>query len=265
MTTTIIIPARLNSTRLPGKVLLPIADKPLVYYAWKQAVEADIFRVIVAVDDQKVFDAVKDFGGNPVMTSQYPTCGTDRCAEVVRDHNIDSNKIICLQADEPRITPAHMRRVEQSMEEQDCDVATLMTPIHHVAKYLSPDVVKVVPSYDDRALFFSRSPIPHFRDGMQGFDWKGKVFKHIGIYGFWRGSLIGADQATSPLGHAEKLEQLNWLYHGMTIQLGLIHDECGGIDTQQDYERFKNEIESKTLESDNETEDGVDAGSAENA
>lgn len=263
MTTTIIIPARIGSTRLPGKVLLPIADKPLVYYAWKQAVEADIGRVIVAVDDQRVFDAVKEFGGETAMTSQYPTCGTDRCAEVVRDHGIDSNKIICLQADEPRIKADHISRVANVLGNGNCDVATLMTPIHKVAKYLSPDVVKVVPTYDDHALYFSRSPIPYFRDGMQGFDWKGKVFKHIGIYAFWRGSLIGADQATSPIGYAEKLEQLNWLYHGMTIQLGLINDECGGIDTQQDYERFKNEVELPTGDVDNEY--GNDTGSAENA
>ncbi len=238
----------MKSTRLPEKVLLPIADKPLVYYAWKQAVEAGIGKVFVAVDDQRVFDAVKEFGGNPLMTDNLLLSGTDRVAAAARDHNIDSERIICLQADEPRILPEHIKAVARLM---NGDVATLASQIHKVEEYLSPDIVKVVLDKNDKAIYFSRAPIPYCRDGMQGFDWKGKFLKHIGIYAFWRSSLLKACQMTCVIEHIEKLEQLRWLVHGFKIQVGIV-DHCPrGIDTQADYEEFKKEVESTIMESAN--------------
>jgi 3-deoxy-manno-octulosonate cytidylyltransferase (CMP-KDO synthetase) len=236
-----IIPARFGSTRLPGKPLLAATGKPLIQHvveAARQATRLD--RIIVATDDDRIAAAVRAFGGEVALTrSDHPT-GTDRVAEVVAAMP-EADLIVNLQGDEPEISGAALDLVVSLLEnDPEAPMATLATPIRHLAVYHDPACVKVVKTQRGRALYFSRSPIPAHRDGPPDLRANPPLaLLHLGLYAYRRDFLLGlAKLPPSPLETAEKLEQLRVLEAGFPIALGIVEERGVGIDTPEDYDRF---------------------------
>jgi 3-deoxy-manno-octulosonate cytidylyltransferase (CMP-KDO synthetase) len=234
-----VIPARFASTRLPGKPLLSDTGRPLIQHVVEAARRArSLDRVLVATDDPRIADAVAGFGGEFVMTrADHPT-GTDRVAEVAA-RLTDARIIVNLQGDEPEITGAALDRVVALLDDDpDAPMATLATPIRAEAVYRDPSCVKVVVARNGRALYFSRSPIPHHRDGLPP-DGSDLAYLHLGLYAYRREFLLRlAALPPAPLEAAEKLEQLRVLQAGHPIAVGLVDEPSIGIDTPDDYRRF---------------------------
>jgi 3-deoxy-manno-octulosonate cytidylyltransferase (CMP-KDO synthetase) len=194
--------------------------------------------VIVATDDERIFAAVREFGGRPVMTRDDHVSGTDRVAEVAA--YLASDVIINVQGDEPQLDPAAIDLLAELMRDPSSDMATLAVPIANAETYLSPNVVKLVCDDDGRALYFSRSPIPLVRDGTPDFAARpARFLQHLGIYAYRRHFLLKlAGTPQHPLEQAEKLEQLRVLGTGGTIAVGLVAHAHRGIDTPADYAEF---------------------------
>jgi 3-deoxy-manno-octulosonate cytidylyltransferase (CMP-KDO synthetase) len=233
-----VVPARFASTRLPGKPLLSDTGRPLIQHvvdAARRATRLD--RIIVATDDRRIHDAVIAFGGEAVMTRSDHATGTDRVAEVIASIP-DAGIIVNLQGDEPEITGEALDLVVSLLEgDPAAPMATLATPILDESVYLDPSCVKVVRATNGRALYFSRSPIPHHRDGLPNLPPYGHL--HLGLYAYRREFLMNlARLPQSPLESAEKLEQLRVLEAGHPIAVGLIDEPSVGIDTPDDYRRF---------------------------
>jgi 3-deoxy-manno-octulosonate cytidylyltransferase (CMP-KDO synthetase) len=232
-----VIPARYASTRLPGKPLLDETGRPLIQHVVEAARRASrLGRIIVATDDARIVAAVAAFGGEAVLTRADHATGTDRVAEVAAA--IDSARIVVnLQGDEPEVSGEALDRVVALLDaDPEAPMATLATPIRDEAIYRDPACVKVVCSRRGRALYFSRSPIPHHRDGRTG----GPIaLLHLGLYAYRRDFLLRlAELPPSPLEAAEKLEQLRVLEAGHPIAVGVIEERSVGIDTPEDYRRF---------------------------
>jgi len=211
--TVVIIPARYASTRFPGKVLADLAGKPVIRHVYERVVSAErVHRTVVATDDYRVADAVVSFGGEAVMTSPKHTSGTDRIAEAARITGGDI--IVNVQGDEPLIEPGLIDMVvDRIREDKDIVCSTAASPIRDEKIYSNPNAVKVVTDLRDRALYFSRSPLPYYRDG--GF---GGAYLHVGIYCFRREFLeTYTSLEPSALESAEKLEQLRMLENGYRI------------------------------------------------
>jgi 3-deoxy-manno-octulosonate cytidylyltransferase (CMP-KDO synthetase) len=243
-----VVPARFASTRLPGKPLLCETGRPLIQHVVEAARGAKrLDRVIVATDDPRIAAAVTGFGGEVAMTrADHPT-GTDRVAEVAA--RLPAARIIVnLQGDEPEISGAALDLVVAVLEaDPEAPMATLATPIRAEAVYRDPSCVKVVtarvrthtPTQYRRALYFSRSPIPCYRDGDLPRDGAAMALLHLGLYAYRRDFLLGmATLPPAPLEAAEKLEQLRVLEAGYPIALGLVDEPSIGIDTPDDYRRF---------------------------
>lgn len=223
----IIIPARYQSTRLPGKPLVDIAGKPMVQHVYERACEVrGVDNVFVATDDARIFKAVQAFGGRSVMTSPDHPSGTDRLAEAVR--HVDADIVINLQGDEPLIRPADIETLVEGMQAA-IEVGTLCHRIT-AGEALDPNIVKVVKADNGNALYFSRSPIPYERDGGD----PAEHFKHIGIYGFRRDVLERYSSLPRPMiERAELLEQLRLLSAGITIRVFEVGPAGPGVDTQE--------------------------------
>jgi 3-deoxy-manno-octulosonate cytidylyltransferase (CMP-KDO synthetase) len=237
-----VIPARFASTRLPGKPLLSDTGRPLIQHVVEAARRAkSLDRVLVATDDERIADAVAGFGGEFVMTrADHPT-GTDRVAEVATGL-AEARIIVNLQGDEPEISGAALDRVVALLDgDPEAPMATLATPIRSEAVYRDPSCVKVVLSRTGRALYFSRSAIPHYRDGLPNPAQTEPplAYLHLGLYAYRRDFLLGlASLPRSPLEAAERLEQLRVLQAGHPIAVGLVDEPSIGIDTPGDYRRF---------------------------
>jgi 3-deoxy-manno-octulosonate cytidylyltransferase (CMP-KDO synthetase) len=239
MSVAVVIPARYASTRLPAKPLLRETGKYLIQHSYERAAEANCAAdVIVATDDQRIYDAVLSFGGRVVMTRADHVSGTDRIAEVAA--NLDAEVILNLQGDEPQIEPAALDLLAGLMEVQGTDMATLAVPIRDRETYLNPNVVKVVRDDRGRALYFSRSPIPMVRDGEPDFSTRpARFLQHLGVYAYRRDFLLKfATTPPHPLELTEKLEQLRVLGTGGTIRVGTVEHAHRGIDTPADYAEF---------------------------
>lgn len=259
-----IIPARYASSRFPGKPLADIAGKPMIQRVYEQAKKVlDI--VLVATDDERIYDCVKAFGGEVVMTSPDHTCGTDRVYEAYVKYrsinpqlpiaNCPDNDIVVvnIQGDEPFIQP------EQIQGLLDCfptEIATLVHPFaadDTWADLQNPNYVKVAIAREQqegvfmgRALYFSRSVIPYLR-GVEPTDWlkKGQHFRHIGMYAYRADILQRITQLLpSPLEKSESLEQLRWLENGLTIRVALTNHASIGIDTPEDLQHALDYINS---------------------
>ena len=249
MKVTGIIPARLQSSRLPGKLLLAETGKPLIQYAWKSASCASILggdsgdepSLLIATDSLQIAATVTGFGAQAEMTGDHPS-GTDRIAEVVRKHLPDSDIIVNIQGDEPDIDPESINKVAQLLiDNPNADMATLCAPITDPEILEDSGCVKAVCAADGRALYFSRCPVPFMRDGDRGerLDEDSPWKLHLGIYAYRRDFLLHlAEQPTSPLEELEKLEQLRALELGATIQIAEVPHRSVGIDTPEDYARF---------------------------
>jgi 3-deoxy-manno-octulosonate cytidylyltransferase (CMP-KDO synthetase) len=239
MRVAIVIPARFASSRLPGKPLLRETGKYLIEHVHEQATKAKCASdVIVATDDERIFAAVREFGGRPVMTRDDHASGTDRVAEVAA--YLAADVVINVQGDEPQLDPAAIDLLAELMQDPTSDMATLAVPIASEEIYLSPNVVKVVCDDEGRALYFSRSPIPMVRDGTPDFAARpARFLQHLGIYAYRRHFLLKiAGTPPHPLEQSEKLEQLRVLGTGGTIAVGLVAHAHRGIDTPADYADF---------------------------
>ena len=229
----IVIPARFGSTRLPGKALLPIADKPMVAWVWERAMQAGAEHVVVATDDQRIVDEMTSRGAQVAMTRADHASGTDRLAEVVDQLEWAHDAIVVnLQGDEPLMPVANIQRVAAMLNETTgADMATLMEPLA-AADADQQSVVKVVSSEAGRALYFSRSAIPFHREG----GVPAPMFRHIGLYAYRAGFLqtfVGWPPAVAE--QSESLEQLRALAHDAHIQIELAPETVpAGVDTESD-------------------------------
>lgn len=244
----IVIPARYASTRLPAKALLRETGKYLVQHVYEQALRVrGVETVIVATDDTRILSAVESFGGRAMMTRKDHPSGTDRIAEVVK--SLDVDLVVNLQGDEPLIDPASLEMLADLLrEDAKAEMATLAMPFADLETFHNPNCVKVVCGEGGRALYFSRSPIPHVRDAQPDFAKKPSVFlHHLGLYAYRRDALMSlSGLPPHPLEQLEKLEQLRALGHGWTIKVGVITHAGRGVDTPADYERFVAEYRSLT-------------------
>ena len=229
----IVIPARFGSTRLPGKALLPIADKPMVAWVWERAMQAGAEHVVVASDDQRIVDEMTGRGAQVAMTRADHASGTDRLAEVVDQLEwADEAIVVNLQGDEPLMPVANIQRVAAMLNETaGADMATLMESLAP-ADADQESVVKVVASETGRALYFSRSAIPSHREG----GVPAPMFRHIGLYAYRAGFLqtfVGWPPAAAE--QSESLEQLRALAHDAHIQIELAPETVpAGVDTESD-------------------------------
>jgi 3-deoxy-manno-octulosonate cytidylyltransferase (CMP-KDO synthetase) len=239
MRAAIVIPARYASSRLPGKPLLRETGKYLIEHVFERAKKAKCTSdVIVATDDERIFAAVREFGGRAVMTRADHASGTDRVAEVAA--HLAADVVINLQGDEPQLDPDAIDLLAELMRDPACDMATLAVPITDADAYFSPNVVKVVCDDGGRALYFSRSPIPMVRDGTPDFAAQPPRFlQHLGVYAYRRNYLLKiAGTPPHPLEQSEKLEQLRVLGTGGTINVGTVAKAHRGVDTPADYAEF---------------------------
>lgn len=237
MRSVIVIPARFASTRLPGKPLLKETGKYLIQHVWEQACRCRAERVIVATDDENIRRAVASFGGEARLTrADHPT-GTDRIAEVARD--LEADVIVNIQGDEPEIEPAAIDRlIELLAGDAGAVMSTLAVPFRREEDWRNPNCVKVVCDGRGRALYFSRSPIPHVREGAPDFG-SGRFLHHLGLYAYRREFLLQlASWPPEPVEHLEKLEQLRVLARGYALQVGVVSQGAKGVDTPEDYRAF---------------------------
>jgi len=238
----IVIPARLASTRLPEKLLLSETGKSLIRHTYEAAQRARRPEAVcVATDHRRIFDEVRSFGGHAEMTDPAAPSGTDRVAEVARRMS-GVDVVVNLQGDEPELSGESIDLVVRLLEERpDAVMSTLATPIRRREQLEDPACVKVVVDRSGRAMYFSRSPIPHAR------DWEDRLlsadlpvfFQHIGLYAYRREFLLElAAMPPSPLEQLEKLEQLRVLEAGHAILVGVVEEPTAGIDTLEDYRAF---------------------------
>lgn len=240
--TAIIIPARYGSSRLEGKPLLKANNKPIIEWVWEKAISCPLVdRVIVATDDERIFKACKDFGAEVEMTSSEHKSGSDRIAEVANRHP-EIGYIINLQGDEPLIEQANIELVIKGViEDKNADISTLVREIREEDEVNNPNLVKCVFDNNNYAMYFSRSKIPYERAQNDG-SWK--FYGHLGIYGYKREALFKMTQLPqSSYEMAEKLEQLRALQNGMRIKVGIVDNVPVGIDTIEDFEKFKSMVE----------------------
>ena len=237
-----IIPARFASTRFPGKALVQIEGKSMIQRVYEQATKvAALERVIVATDDGRIYQHVVDFGGEVQMTSLHHESGTDRCAEVAKGLS-HADIIINIQGDEPFIQPKQIEAlIEPFLTYESINIATLAKRLDNTKALFNPNTVKVVFNQQQKALYFSRSPIPFVRDVDEEYWLEKRTFyKHIGLYGFRKEQLLALAQLPkSQLEKAESLEQLRWLEAGYEIFVGLTELETFGIDTPDDLKKWK--------------------------
>ena len=247
----VVIPARYGSTRLPGKPLLRIGGKAMVVRVAEQAWLAGAREVIVATDDERVAEVVIAAGHEALMTDPNHGSGTDRVWEVARQRTgwAEDAVVINVQGDEPLIAPEIIAQLAAAVSEaDDAAMATLCEPIADPDDLRDPNVVKVVRDAANFALYFSRAPIPHDREGDSATT-AGLWRRHIGIYGYrLRGLSRFVSLPPSALEGVERLEQLRALEHGLRI---LVLDACrpspGGVDTPADLERVRQLVEGATL------------------
>jgi 3-deoxy-manno-octulosonate cytidylyltransferase (CMP-KDO synthetase) len=245
MTAVVVIPARYDSTRFPGKPLAPLKGKPVIQHVYENSRRSLLSQeVIVATDSETIFEKVLSFGGKAVMTSRAHESGTDRVAEVARSLLCDI--IVNVQADEPLIRPEMIDDVISLLSDDRADIGTLVKEIQGPQEVTDPNIVKAVFGHDGFALYFSRAPVPYHRDAWKALDRldvghsKSTVYKHIGIYGYRRDILIKlAGMRPSRLEEIEKLEQLRALENGFRIKVKETSSETIGVDTPQDLERVE--------------------------
>lgn len=238
--TAIIIPARYNSKRLQGKPLIKVCGKPIIQWVWERAIQVkSADTVIIATDNQEIYDTAKSFGANIEMTSENHKCGSDRIVEVAQKYP-DISYIINLQGDEPMINTDCVEEVIRLIkEDNNADISTLLAPIGENEDLEDPNMVKCVTDINGYAMYFSRSKIPYERN----YD-IAKFYKHIGIYGYKRESLFKMTKFPQPeIERAESLEQLRALYNGMKIRTAVVEYNSIGIDTIEDLNAFKKLVE----------------------
>lgn len=238
-----VIPARYASTRLKGKPLADIHGKPMIQHTYESALTANLLdRVIVAVDDKRVYQEVKNFGGEVMMTPTEIQTGSDRIAFVVK--KIPQAAIIVnIQGDEPFISGKMIdQAIEPMLFDKKVYVSTLAKKINSITELKNPSVVKVVFDYQNYALYFSRAAIPFSRDAINTSDklWVTEAYKHVGLYVYRRDFLLKYSQMeVTDLEQIEKLEQLRILENGFRIKVVETEYESLSVDTKEDLEKAR--------------------------
>ncbi len=241
----VIIPARMASTRLPGKPLADIAGAPMIVQVWRRAREAGFHRVLVAAAEEAIAASVTAAGGEAVLTDPAHPSGSDRIWEALQKHDFAGvhDVVVNLQGDLPTIAPETIRAALRPIAEDGADVATLVTEIGRADERTNPNVVKAVVAWDaggdkGRALYFTRATAPHG---------EGPLWHHIGIYAYRREALQRfVALPPSPLEKREKLEQLRALEAGMTIGVARVDAEPLGVDTPAELERARILLAART-------------------
>jgi len=233
-----VIPARFSSTRFAGKVLAKDTGKFLIQHTYERASLAKLpEKVIIAADDEKVVAAAETFGAECVLTSPDHQSGTDRIAEAVADMDVEI--IVNLQGDEPEIDPANIDYLAKMlMDNPDCPMATLAAEFQNARQVSDPNIVKVIIGRNNKAIYFSRSPIPYDREKSGVGDVR-QYLRHIGIYAYRKKFLLEITALPqTPLEKIEKLEQLRAIENGYSILVGKVKHTCDGIDTPEQYAEF---------------------------
>lgn len=232
-----IIPARYGSSRFPGKPLVDISGKPMIQHVFERAMESCLDEIYVATDDQRIVDRVIAFDGNVLLTSPNHPSGTDRCGEASIKLHLDDNDIIVnIQGDEPFIQKEQIDALVALFDQPDVEIATLVKPFDNPLDAQNPNKVKVVFSNQNRALYFSRSPIPYPRDHEEI-----TYYKHLGIYAYRYQTLKKLiTLPISSLEKVEKLEQLRWLENNFSIFVAITDHESIAIDTPEDMHKIHN-------------------------
>jgi 3-deoxy-manno-octulosonate cytidylyltransferase (CMP-KDO synthetase) len=234
-----IIPARYGSSRFPGKPLIDLKGKTMIQRVVEGAAKSSLLTdLIVATDDQRIADTVNHFGGKVMLTdSKHPT-GTDRCAEIVRSLSEQYDVVINIQGDEPLVDARQLDQLLQAFADPKVQIATLASRKIGMEDVMNPNRIKVVIDKDQRALYFSRSPIPNFANA------KGEpleiypFLRHIGLYAYRSEVLLQLSELEeTQLEKIESLEQLRWLYNGYSIQVVETEIETPNIDTPEDVDK----------------------------
>lgn len=239
-----IIPARYASTRFPGKPLALINGKPMIQHVYERVSQISaVAEAIVATDDERIADTVRQFGGQVMMTSSEHRSGTDRCGEVLRnlgEKALQFDIVINIQGDEPFVDASQLETVIAAFSNPATQIATLKKRIDNLDSLLSPNVVKVIATPNGEAVYFSRQPLPYLR-GVEQQRWleSHTFFKHIGIYAFRRQTLSELVQLQqTPLEKCESLEQLRWLENGYHISVLETTVENLSVDTPEDLKNL---------------------------
>lgn len=247
----VVIPARFDSTRLPGKVLRLLAGKPMIQWVHERARGAGAAEVIIATDDSRIAEAAARFGAEVAMTATTHPSGTDRIAQAAQERGwADADIVVNVQADEPLIPSALIGQVARLLEAHvHTHVATLATPIGSAQEFVDPNIVKVVLDTQGRALYFSRAPVPWERDGAgvrAGQMSFAGALRHIGIYAYRVAALRRLTSlAPSPLELCERLEQLRALENGLQIQVAQASEAPGpDVNTAEDFQRVARLMEA---------------------
>ena len=239
----VIIPARYASSRLQAKMLKEINGKSLIEHTYSNAIKSNASRVIIATDDERIKTVAEGFGAEVCMTNDSHTSGTSRIAEAVSFLNFQNDDVIVnLQGDEPMMSPRAINQVASNLVSSGMSVATLCETINTEDAYFDENCVKVVYNSRGRAMYFSRSPVPAFRDGQNiNLD---LCFRHIGLYAYRVNFLKNySNMPISRLETAEKLEQLTFLMEGFDIHVDVSFASTGyGVDTESDLIKVKKEL-----------------------
>ena len=229
-----VIPARYGSTRFEGKPLAEINTKPMIEWVYKRALKSKLDKVVIATDDARIFNAVKNFGGEAILTSACHKSGTDRIAEVVKKES-GYDVVINIQGDEPLIEPRLINELIESFEDESVDMSTFKMKIEDEDELCNPNAVKVVTDKSGFALYFSRSPIPYNR-----IDRVINYYRHIGIYGYRTSFLMEFSNLPATfLEETESLEQLRALENGYKIKVLETQFSPKGVDTIEDLEEIR--------------------------
>lgn len=235
-----VIPARYQSSRFPGKPLALIAGKPMIQRVYERVRQVErIEKVVVATDDQRIYDAVLAFGGEAVLTGEC-SCGTERVYEAVKKDCCDI--VINVQGDEPLIHPQVISELIDIMLKKNVPMATLCKEFKSQEDIINPNIVKVIMDLQGNAIYFSRHPIPYNRDNIAGI----RYFKHIGMYGY-RKEFLGRyiNMSRSPLECAENLEQLRVLENGYKIAVAETQYDSIGVDLPEHIQRIEELLENE--------------------
>lgn len=248
MTIAVIIPARYESTRFPGKPLANIADKPMIEWVVNSAKKSKLAnKIIVATEDKRIFDfVVGAFHGAPdnteaCITSKEHKCGTDRIVEVIKKYP-EIKYVVNLQGDEPLMPSDYIDKVIKSLLDLKSTMSSLISPITNTEDLTNPNIVKAIMDKNGFAIYFSRSPIPFNRENRKDI----KYFRHIGIYGYTRETLLQFSQLPqSPLEIAEQLEQLRMLEAGIKIKLEIVPRAYPAVDKPEDVKIVESAIRTE--------------------
>lgn len=228
-----IIPARYHSTRLEGKPLAEIEGKTMIQHVYERASQA-LDEVLVATDDQRIFDEVESFGGKVVMTSSAHNTGTNRCLEAYRQSGLTADVIVNVQGDEPLLEPAQLNEIVSCFEDDSVELATLAFPSEEEGG------VYVILDKNGDALYFSRSEIPFHRE-----ERTTQILKHVGMYAYTPKAIEEfAKMEQTALELAEHLEQLRWLENGKKIRVAITKYKTVAVDTPEDLERVRQLFQS---------------------